>query len=143
MKSHTSESTPNRGLRQGDLISSFIVVLAMDYFSALLNHMQKTKAIKGVLFNENCNLNYILFADDILIFIEDDDSAIRNLKNVIYLFEIASGLTISWSKSIFSPINYASYRSSFMENKWNIKNQFLPINYLRVPLDDKPNSLSF
>lgn len=142
MESHTSEATPNRGFK----VTLFLPSLSSWLWITSVHSWiicKKTKAIKGVLFNENCNLNYILFADDILIFIEDDDSAIRNLKNVIYLFEIASGLTISWSKSIFSPINYASYRSSFMENKWNIKNQFLPINYLRVPLDDKPNSLSF
>lgn len=75
---------PNRGLRQGDLISPFIFVLAMDYLSNLLNQIQKSKAI-GVVFDKNCSLNHILFANDILLFIEDEDSTMRNFKNVLSL----------------------------------------------------------
>ena len=52
----------------------------MDYFSRLLAHLQKRQAIKGVSLNSECCLTHILFADDFLLFIEDDDSTSRIYK---------------------------------------------------------------
>lgn len=69
----------NRGIRQGDPLSPFIFVLGMDYFSRLIKHLEYEKAIKGVYFNRNCSLTHILFADDILLFVEDNDTYITNL----------------------------------------------------------------
>lgn len=107
---------PLRGIRQGILSLLFILVLAMDYFSRLLIHLQQKGSIKGVSFNKDCNLTYLLFADDILIFVEDNDEYILNLKNAIFLFEVASGLNINLSKSTISPINIDSCRSKAVAN---------------------------
>lgn len=107
---------PLRGIRQGILSLLFILVLAMDYFSRLLIHLQQKGSIKGVSFNKDCNLTYLLFADDILIFVEDNDEYILNLKNAIFLFEVASGLNINLSKSTISPVNIDSCRSKAVAN---------------------------
>lgn len=96
---------PNRGLRQGDPISPFTFVIVVDYLSKLLSKLQRNGTIKGVVFDNSCRLNYLLFTNDILIFIEDDEKAINSLKLAIHLFEEALSLTINRSKSSFTPLN--------------------------------------
>ncbi|TYK21642.1 LINE-1 retrotransposable element ORF2 protein [Cucumis melo var. makuwa] len=100
---------PSRGIRQGDPISPFIFVLAMDYISRLLNSVGEK--IKGMKMEGNINLTHLLFADDILLFVEDDEHSIQNLKNIINLFQLASGLSINLNKSTISPINVGAART--------------------------------
>lgn len=71
--------SPKRGSKTKRPHLSFIFVIAMDYLSRLLSHLKDKKAINGVIFNENCSINYLLFAYDILIFIEDNDTGLSNL----------------------------------------------------------------
>lgn len=102
----------SRGIRQGDPISPFIFVLAMDYLSRLLHHLENRGAIQGVLLNNSCSISHLLFADDILIFIEDNGVYLKNLQNALSLFEFASGLKINLAKSTISPINVPSASAS-------------------------------
>ncbi|KAA0047998.1 LINE-1 retrotransposable element ORF2 protein [Cucumis melo var. makuwa] len=88
-----------KGIKQGDSISPFIFVLAMDYLSRLLNHLKKRQAIKGAKINNSCSITHLLFVDDILIFVEDDDVSIKNLQTAPMLFELAFGLKINLLKS--------------------------------------------
>lgn len=64
----------SRGIRQGDPRSPFIFVIVMDFLNRLLNYLENIQATKGVMFDEHCELNHLLFADDISIFIEDNDT---------------------------------------------------------------------
>ena len=74
----------HRGIRQGDLISPFIFVLAMDYLSRLLSQLEKSNSIKGVNFNNNYSLTHILFAYDILLFVDNWDISIYHM-SILYL----------------------------------------------------------
>ncbi|XP_050944096.1 uncharacterized protein LOC127150413 [Cucumis melo] len=89
--------------RPGDPISPFIFVLAMDYISRMLDSICEN--IKGVRMKDNINLTHLLFADDILLFVEDDEPSLQNLKNIVNLFQLASDLNINLNKSTISPIN--------------------------------------
>ncbi|TYK11920.1 LINE-1 retrotransposable element ORF2 protein [Cucumis melo var. makuwa] len=129
---------PNRGIRQGDPISPFIFILAMDYLSSLLNLLQEEKATKGVEINRQSLTNHILFADDILLFTEDNDTSIKNLLMAITLFEKASGLNINDTKSTLTPINVTKERTNNFTSIWNIPCHPFPINYLGVSLGGKP-----
>lgn len=71
----------------------------------LFQHLQINGKLKGVQFNNETNPTHLLFADDIVLFIEDSEESINSLKNAIFLFEKASGLNINLSKSSISPIN--------------------------------------
>ncbi|KAA0046042.1 LINE-1 retrotransposable element ORF2 protein [Cucumis melo var. makuwa] len=129
---------PNRGIRQGDPISPFIFILAMDYLSSLLNLLQEEKATKGVEINRQSLTNHILFADDILLFTEDNDTSIKNLLMAITLFEKASGLNINDTKSTLTPINVTKERTNNFTSIWNIPCHPFPINYLGFSLGGKP-----
>ena len=100
-----------RGIRQGNPISPFIFILAMNYFSRLLKHLEKRQMIKVISFNSECNLTHILFVDDILLFIEDDNFYINNLQMALELFKKASDLNINLAKSTISPINVSTSKA--------------------------------
>ena len=96
-----------------------------------------------MVFKNDSNLNHILHVDDILIFVEDNDKAITNLRCALNLFEKASGLSINKNKSTISPINVSISRCIVVKNELKINSENLPIMYLGIPLGGKPNSLSF
>lgn len=84
---------PSRRIRQGDPISTFMFVIAMDYLSRILQHLEERHKIKGVVIND-LNLNHLFFAADILLFVENNDEFIRNMHIAMYLFECATGLNL-------------------------------------------------
>ncbi|KAA0045138.1 LINE-1 retrotransposable element ORF2 protein [Cucumis melo var. makuwa] len=133
----------NRGLRQGDPLSPFLFVIAMDYLSRLLSHLESSGAIKGVSLNSNCNISHILFADDILLFIEDNDYFLNNLRMALSLFERASGLKINLLKSALVPVNVSVNRAKECASFWGISCHSLPLSYLGVPLGGNPKSNLF
>lgn len=133
---------PNRGVKQGDPISPFIFILAIDYLSCILKHLEISNKIKGVLIKD-INLTHLLFVYNILLFVEDNDDCIRNLQFSIHLFEVAFGLNINLTKSSISPINVSKERTERVANKWGINTQFLPISYLGMPLGGKPRTCTF
>lgn len=59
-----------RGIRQGDPISPFIFVIAMDYLSRLIQAAEHRGLIKGCSFS-TVSISHLLFADDILLFFQD------------------------------------------------------------------------
>ncbi|KAA0047098.1 LINE-1 retrotransposable element ORF2 protein [Cucumis melo var. makuwa] len=122
----------NRGLRQGDPLSPFLFVIAMDYLSRLLSHLESSGAIKGVSLNSNCNISHILFAYDILLFIEDNDCFLNNLRMALSLFERASGLKINLLKSALVPVNVSLNRAKECASFWGISCHSLPLSYLGI-----------
>ncbi|TYK05808.1 LINE-1 retrotransposable element ORF2 protein [Cucumis melo var. makuwa] len=133
----------NRGLRQGDPLSPFLFVSAMDYLSRLLSHLESSGAIKGVCLANDCNISHILFADDILLFVEDNDHFLNNLRMALSLFEKASGLKINLSKSAMVPVNVSWSRALECASSWGISCHTLPLTYLGVPLGGNPKSNIF
>ena len=93
----------------------------MDYFNRLILHVQQQGKIKGVCFSNESNLTHLLFDDDILLFVEDNDEYITNFRNIIFLFEAASGLNFNLSKSTISPINVDNCRTDVVCNLWGLK----------------------
>lgn len=99
----------NRGIRQGDPLSPFLFIIAMDYLSMILEEVSSKNLISGCHINQNrFTLNHLLFTDDILLFSEANIDKIRNLQLAITSFEKASGLKINLQKSAFSGINISS-----------------------------------
>nr|ABR67408.1 reverse transcriptase [Cucumis melo subsp. melo] len=132
---------PSRGIHQGDPISPFIFVLAMDYLSRLIETL--VDKIKGVSLNDNLNLTHLLFAYDILLFVEDNEDSLKNLRNVIHLFQLALGINVNLNKSTISPVNLGASRTNQVATSWGINTHFLPTNYLGVPLAFPPTSFRF
>ncbi|KAL5571245.1 hypothetical protein UlMin_020842 [Ulmus minor] len=92
--------TPTRGLRQGDPLSPYLFLLCGEGLSSLLHRYEQNRDLQGL----RCGLrgptiSHLLFADDSLFFLEARLSTCANLKEILKLYETASGQVVNLSKS--------------------------------------------
>ncbi|KAD2230171.1 hypothetical protein E3N88_41595 [Mikania micrantha] len=91
--SPTREFTCFRGLRQGDPLSPFLFIIAMEAFSCFI----KKSVLEGLFCgiktpNANLSLTHFLFADDAIILGEWLESNVDNLMRILRCFYLVSGL---------------------------------------------------
>ncbi|XP_060216840.1 uncharacterized protein LOC132644271 [Lycium barbarum] len=141
--------TPNgffpsqRGLRQGDPLSPFLFILAME---GLSNMIQTTKVkgwVRGFQVDNrlvnNLEVTHLQYADDTLVFCEAVEEQILVMRVIFIIFEAVSGLHINWGKSFIYPINEVTDLESLAE-KLGGKVGELPTTYLGMPLGAKSKS---
>lgn len=87
-------------MRQEDPLSPLLFNLAADILSEILNKA-KRKGIVTVVVHElvEGGLTHLQYADDTILFMEDTESNIVNLKFLLFCFEEMSGLRINYNKS--------------------------------------------
>ncbi|XP_072067045.1 uncharacterized protein [Arachis hypogaea] len=92
--------TPTRGIRQGDPISPYLFVIAMNKLSMLIEDGVEEGNWKPMKAGrEGPIISYLLFADDLLLFAEASENQIREILRVLQIFSKASGLIISKEKT--------------------------------------------
>lgn len=72
-----------RGLRQGDPLSPYLFVIAMNCLSHMLNEVASRSRLK---YHSNCKkikLTHLSFADDLLIFIEGNIESVQCVLQVL------------------------------------------------------------
>ncbi|XP_019257809.1 PREDICTED: uncharacterized protein LOC109236031 [Nicotiana attenuata] len=139
--SPTQPFEARKGLRQGDLLSPFLIVLAMEYLTRRLKALHH---IPDFNYHPKCAKMQIMqlgFADDLLLFCRGDMVSIQLLYNCFLDFSKESVLEINKKKSsIFFGGVSQDIQADILEflgiQKWE-----LPVRYLGVPLSSKRVSL--
>ena len=124
-----------KGLRQGDPISPYLFVIAMEAFTRIMQKkVQEPTQFKFHPYCKALKITHLSLADDLLIFTAANLPIINLVKEGLKEFKVASGLDINPSKSeVF-------FSAMPQDVKWKtldvlqFKEGTLPVRYLRLPL---------
>lgn len=131
----------SRGLRQGDPLSPYLFVIALNNLSLMLN-----KAAADMRFNyhNNCSssrLTHLCFADDLLIFMDGSWDSLQAVLQVLNEFEKRSGLAVSVHKTSFFASGLSAAETDLIQVSTGMPMGTLPVRYLGVPLCTKKLTL--
>ena len=91
---------PQRGLRQGDPLSPYIFIIAMEALSSLLKKAKTEGRIQGISLARTApRLSHLFFADDVIFFARASQGEAYELLHILNLFSKASGQCINVAKS--------------------------------------------
>lgn len=124
-----------RGLRQGDPLSPYLFIIAMEMFSRMVQH--SIDASPGFRYHWRCDkikITHLAFADDLLLFCHGDISSAMVLKRALERVSAASGLTPNSSKSNCFMTGLSPPRALVLQDCFGLPVGDLPIRYLGVPL---------
>ncbi|GKD74678.1 RNA-directed DNA polymerase, eukaryota, reverse transcriptase zinc-binding domain protein, partial [Tanacetum coccineum] len=121
--SPTAEFELFRGLRQGDPLSPFLFILAMEGLQALTSKAEELGLFKGATFGrDNMSISHLMYADDVIFFGECNvlgvcvfDEEVSDMANVIGCGKFSSELSL-WKARLLSVEGLLSLIKSVLGN---------------------------
>ncbi|RVW62551.1 putative ribonuclease H protein [Vitis vinifera] len=127
----------SKGLRQGDPLSPYLFVIAMEVFSAFLQRAVEGGYLSGCRVKgrseEGALISHLLFADDTLVFCKPSQDHLTHLSWLLMWFEAASGLRINLDKSELIPVGRVENMDD-LAWEFGCKVGSFPSTYLGMPL---------
>ena len=94
---------PERGLRQGDPLSPYLFVMCAKGLSALLSRAEHMGDLQGIkVCRATPSIHHLFFADDSFLFARGTISECQHIKQVLNMYELASGQAVNFEKSCVS-----------------------------------------
>jgi hypothetical protein len=124
-----------KGLRQGDPSSPILFDMVVDVLTRML-----MKAASGNLISGLCpdlcpgGVISLQYADDTILFLDNDVEKAKNLRKTLVCFEQVSGMRINYSKSELIPINMDQAEAQPFVDVFSCNSGVFPIKYLGIPL---------
>ncbi|KAM0062513.1 putative RNA-directed DNA polymerase [Helianthus debilis subsp. tardiflorus] len=127
--SPTMEFNCSRGLRQGDPLSPFLFLIAMEALSGIMKKASEVDLFRGIQ-NNGLMLSHFLYADDAIFLGEWSDTNILNLQRILRCFHLASGLKVNLSKCSLFGVGVEESDVVRKANMLNCKVGSFPFKYL-------------
>jgi hypothetical protein len=136
--SPTKEFKIERGLRQGDPLSPFLFILAVEALNIAFLEARNNNIFHGVeVDKDKIHISHLQFADDALIIGEWSRTNAKNLSRILTCFHLASGLKVNFNKSKLYGIGVTNGELSSMATTIGcLASQFSCI-YLGLPIGAK------
>lgn len=119
-----------RGLRQGDRLSPYLYVLAMNCLSISLNKAAKEEKFKYHPKCKRTELTHLFFADDLLIFCDGTQQSVAAILDILHDFEQRSGLAVSIAKTSLFAAGFKPHELVQIKAATGLTEGTLPVRYL-------------
>ncbi|CAN6182020.1 unnamed protein product [Urochloa humidicola] len=124
-----------KGVRQGDPLSPILFNIVVDMLAVLINRAKREDQVRGViphLVDEG--LSILQYADDTIIFMDNDLEGAQNMKLLLSAFEQLSGLKINFRKSEMFCYGAAKELELEYSQIFGCDIGTLPFRYLGIPM---------
>ncbi|GKC55577.1 putative RNA-directed DNA polymerase, eukaryota, reverse transcriptase zinc-binding domain protein [Tanacetum coccineum] len=130
------------GLRQGDPLSPFLFIIVMEGLHLAINEAIQTNLIRGAVVGAaEFNGYHFFFADDVVIVTEWTNHDMDNLKRVLHVFHLASGLKINMHKSNVFGVGVPREDVVAMARRTGCEAGSFPFKYLGLPVGSNINRI--
>lgn len=126
---------PQRGIRQGDLLSPYLFILVVEGFTALIKSFERRGLFHGILVAKNApRISHLLFVDDSFISFRANQEESQCCKETLKIYENASGQVINFEKSsIFFSSNVKEQVRESVGDTLGVRRVGNSGNYLGLP----------
>ncbi|KAJ0628910.1 putative RNA-directed DNA polymerase [Helianthus annuus] len=133
--SPTEEFKLSRGLCQGDSLSPFLFILALEALDVIMKRAIKIGVFKGILLkNEGPMISHLCYADDTIFLGEWSERNIKNLNQILRSFYLCSGLKVNLGKCNLFGVGVNEKKIGQMAETLNCKAGKLPFVFLGIPV---------
>lgn len=140
--SPSQEFKSYRGLRQGDPLSPFLFNVVVEALNILFERARNRGLIKGAEIGPNgLIVSHLQFADDTIIFCNNDKEELKYVKRILRCFQLMSGLKINFSKSMVCGVGVEDEVVEEMSEIMGCIKSELPMKYLGLPLGANPRRI--
>ncbi|KAG7551859.1 Endonuclease/exonuclease/phosphatase superfamily [Arabidopsis thaliana x Arabidopsis arenosa] len=122
-----------RGLRQGDPLSPYLFVLAMEVFSKLLQSRFQSGYINYHPKTVDLDISHLMFADDVMVFFDGSSSSLHGIYETLDDFAGWSGLNMNRDKTLLFCAGLSPNETSAITS-YGFPSASLPVRYLGLPL---------
>jgi len=124
-----------KGVRQGDPLSPILFNFMADDLSRMIHKAQSNNLFSGLIDHiVNKGVAVLQYADDTIICLEHNLEGVRNMKLLLYMYEVMAGLKINFYKSEVLVINDNANWANVYAEIFHYHTSISPIKYLGVPV---------